>query len=88
MIDDLIDVCVMECYFFDHMAVKDLLFVDEIASHLENYDYQASYAKQRQFLDHFVCTVSAKSSTIAKRLCRVCTDSPDVLGVIKGVGKV
>lgn len=88
VIDDLIDVCVMECYFFDHMAVKDLLFVDEIASHLENYDYQASYAKQRQFLDHFVCTVSAKSSTIAKRLCRVCTDSPDVLGVIKGVGKV
>jgi hypothetical protein len=88
LIDDLIDVCVMECYFFDHMAAKDLLFVDEVASHLENYDYQASYAKQRQFLDHFVCTVSANNSTVAKRSRRLCTDSPDVLGVIKGMGKV
>ena len=36
-LDDLIDACVMECYFREHMAERDLLFLDELAPHLADY---------------------------------------------------
>src|SRR2546429_157520 len=48
--DDLIDACVMECYFRDHMTQRDLLFLDELAPHVTNYDATASESKQREFL--------------------------------------
>ena len=33
-LEDLIDACVMECYFREHMAERDLLFHDIVAPHL------------------------------------------------------
>jgi hypothetical protein len=33
-LEDLIDACVMESYFREHMAERDLLFHDTVAPHL------------------------------------------------------
>jgi len=43
-LEDLIDACVMECYFCEHMAERDLLFHDTVALHLAAYDPAASEA--------------------------------------------
>jgi len=32
--EDLIDACVMECYFREHMAERDMLFLDDLAPRL------------------------------------------------------
>ncbi|MBK8536991.1 MAG: hypothetical protein IPL59_18995 [Candidatus Competibacteraceae bacterium] len=48
-LDDLIDACVMECYFREHMAERGLLFHDTVAPHLIAYDPAASESQQRDF---------------------------------------
>ena len=49
VLEDLIDACVMESYFREHMAERDLLFHDTVAPHLAAYAPEAS-AAQRRFL--------------------------------------
>jgi hypothetical protein len=87
-LEDLIDACVMECYFREHMAERDLLFLDELAPHLDAYDPEASEAKQRDFLTHLHSTLNAPSSNIRNRLLRLTADSPNLLAVIKAEGHV
>lgn len=86
-LDNLIDACVMECYFREHMAARDLLFLDDLAPHLAAYHPQASESQQRDFLAHFHRTLNAPSSRTRNRLLRITADSPDLLAVIKGQGK-
>lgn len=87
-LEDLIDACVMECYFREHMAERDLLFHDELAPNLETYDPEAPEAEQSAFLEQLVVTLNAPSSKIRNRLLRLTADSPDLLAVIKKEGKV
>jgi adenine-specific DNA-methyltransferase len=87
-LEDLIDACVMECYFRDHMAQRDLLFLDDLAPHLADYGATASEAKQQEFLANLHRTLNAPSSKIRNRLLRLTADSPDLLAVIKAEGKV
>ncbi|NCC60347.1 MAG: hypothetical protein EOM12_05285 [Verrucomicrobiae bacterium] len=87
-LEDLIDACVMELYFRDHMAERDLLFLEELAPHLEKFDPQASEAKQLDYLKNLHNTLNAPSSKIRNRLLRITADSPDLLAVIKEEGKV
>ncbi len=87
-LSDLIDACVMECYFREHMAERDLLFHDTVASHLAAYDPAASEAQQRDFLTHLHATLNAPSHPIRNRLLRLTADSPDLLAVIKKEGRV
>ena len=49
-LEHLIDACVMESYFREHMAERDLLFHDTVAPHLTAYDPAASESQQRDFL--------------------------------------
>ena len=60
-LEDLIDACVMECYFREHMKDRDLLFHDTVARHLVAYDSAASEAKQREFLARLHATLNASS---------------------------
>lgn len=85
---DLIDACVMECYFRDHMAERDLLFHDKVAPYLASYDPAASEAKQQEFVAHLHATLNASKHPIRNRLLRLTTDSPDMLALIKQEGKV
>ncbi len=86
--DDLIDACVMECYFREHMAERDLLFHESLAPHLAAYDPKASEARQREFLADLHRTLNSPSSKIRNRLLRLTADSPDLLAVIKAEGRV
>ena len=87
-LEDLIDACVMECYFREHMAERDLLFHDAMAPRRTAYDPEASAGKQRNFLAHLYQTLDAPNHPIRKRLLRLTTDSPDFLAIIKPEGKV
>lgn len=87
-LEDLIDACVMECYFREHMAERDLLFHDLVAPHLAAYEPAASEGQQRDFLTHLHATLNAPSHPIRQRLDRISTASPDLLAIIKEEGKV
>ena len=86
-LEDLIDACVMECYFQDHMAERDLLFLDELEEALAGYDPSAGEAKHVAFLETFYRTLNAPESPIRNRLLRLTADSPDLLAIIKEEGK-
>lgn len=85
-LDDLLDACVMECYFRAHMAERDLLFHGTMAPHLAAYDRKASVAEQRDFLRELHQTFNAPSHPIRNRLLRLTADSPDLLANIKQAG--
>ena len=47
-LEDLIDACVMECYFREHMAERDLLFHGLFASSAESFSsFSRSWASSR-----------------------------------------
>jgi hypothetical protein len=85
-LEDLIDACVMECYFRDHMAERDLLFHDTATEALKDYNPDAPEAEQLTCLE----TIEArlKAAGIPERLARIPAASPDLLGVILKEGKV
>ena len=87
-LEDLIDACVMESYFREHMAERDLLFHDTVAPHLSVYDPTASETQQRDFMTHLHTTLNAPTHPIRNRLLRLTADSPDLLAIIKQEGKV
>ncbi len=87
-LEDLIDACVMECYFRDHMAEHDLLFIDELAPSLDGYDPDAGETQQCAFLEQFVATHNASKAKVRNKLLRLTADSPDLLAVIKEEGSV
>jgi cellulose biosynthesis protein BcsQ len=60
---------------------------DSLAPHLAAYTPEANAAQQRDFLTHLHQTLNAPSHPIRKRLDRIITDSPDLLGVILREGK-
>lgn len=87
-LEDLIDACVMECYFGAHMAERDLLFIDALVPHLAVYDPAASDSKQRDFIAQLYRSLNEPASKIRNRLLRISADSPDLLAIIKEEGKV
>ncbi|MRR56977.1 MAG: hypothetical protein EG824_02010 [Deltaproteobacteria bacterium] len=86
-LEDLIDACVMECYFHDHMAERDLRFLDELTPYLADYNPDVPELQQREFISQLYRTLNAPSSKIRNRLLRISADSPDLLAVIKGEGR-
>jgi len=88
LLDVLIDACVMESYFREHMAERDLLFHDTVAPYLGTYDPAANENQQRDFLTRLHQTLNAPSHPIRNRRLRLTADSPDLLAVIKKEGRV
>jgi len=80
---DIVDACVMECYFEQYMAQRNLLSLDYLARTVG-----ASEAEQRQFVEQLYRTLNAADSPIRNRLLRIYADSPDLLAVIKQEGRV
>ena len=85
--DDLIDACVMECYFHDHMAERDLLILDDLALHFDAYDSSNPESQLGEFREQLYRTLNAPTSKIRNRLLRISADSPDLLAVIKAEGR-
>jgi hypothetical protein len=86
-LEDLIDACVMECYFRDHMAERDLLLIDTLAPYLEKFDPAASTEQQAAFAEQLYTTLNEPKHPIRNRLLRLTADSPDLLAVIKAEGR-
>jgi adenine-specific DNA-methyltransferase len=87
-LEDLIDACVMECYFREHMAERDLLFLDDIAPQIAAYQPDSPESQQREFITQLHRTLNAPTSNIRNRLLRLTADSPGLLAVIKQEGAV
>ena len=86
-LEDLIDACVFELYFSEHMAERDLLFLENTEVLLNNYDTNESEEMKPAFLANFYQTANAPDHPIRNRLLRLTADSPDLLAVIKSEGK-
>ena len=86
-LENLIDACVFELYFTEHMAERNLLVLDDADELLFKYDPTESEAKQREFLANFYQTANAPAHPIRNRLLRLTADSPDLLAIIKHEGK-
>jgi adenine-specific DNA-methyltransferase len=85
-LETLIDACVMECYFRDHMAERDLLFHDDVAQALTGYNPEAPEAEQLRFIQTLhQRLIEAK---IPERIARMPEASPELLRVILKEGKV
>ena len=87
-LEDLIDACVMEIYFAEHMAEKDLQVLDDTESLLTNYDPEATGASKKEALTGFYQKANGADHPIRNRLLRLTADSPGLLAVIKKEGKV
>ena len=86
LLEALIDACIMECYFREHMAERDLLFQDAVAAQLKDYDPEADTASQTTFLKTLHTQLQA--ADLPKKLQAIPEKSPDLLGVILKEGKV
>jgi adenine-specific DNA-methyltransferase len=87
-LEDLIDACVMECYFRDHMGERDVLFLDELVPHLDAYERIVGESKQQEFLVGLYRSLNAPDAKVRNRLLRLTADSPQLLGAIKEEGRV
>jgi len=87
-IEDLIDACIFEIYFNDHMKDRNLLVQAYVKELLKRYNPQASESEQLQFIESFYQTANAPDHPIRNRLLRLTADSPDLLAVIKEHGAV
>jgi len=83
----LIDACVMEIYFSNHMADRDLLFHEATDVLLKGYDQESAESDQMAFLSRLYQTANAPDHPIRNRLLRLTADSPDLLAIIKEEGK-
>ena len=85
-VESIIEACVMECYFHEHMSERNILFIDELAPHLANFDPDAAETKQAAFVNQFIGQL--QKSKIPERLKRIPEASPDLLAVILKEGQV
>lgn len=86
-LDELIDVCVMEVYFPEHLAEKKLAVVGAVREILLRFPPAASAAEKRKQIQALYETANNPKHTIRNRLMRVSIDSPDFLRVIKEENK-
>lgn len=87
-LEQVIDACVMEVYFADHMAEKRLGLLAHVAPLLASVKLKASQAKMTQAALDFVATANDSKHPIRNILIRIPADSPDLLAVIQREGKV
>lgn len=83
-LEDLIDACVMEIYFSEHMAERDLLFNKDVSLLLGNFDQEIRVSNYQKLLVNIYRTTNAPDHPLRDRLLRLSADSPDLLAVIKG----
>lgn len=83
-LEELIDACVLELYFPEEAADKDLQFMKQTATLLKS----SSSGESRQNIESFVAVANDPNHLIRNRLDRILSDSPDLFAVIKREGEV
>jgi len=82
-LEELIDACVLELYFPEEAAAKDLQFIDPVSDLLKG-----ESEPSQTFIETFVATANAPDHPIRNKLDRLIADSPDLFAVIKQEGQV
>ncbi len=87
-LEELIDACVMEIYFADHVAEKKLTVIAEVDQVITPFSKTAQDSIKWAQVQSFHETVNAPKHPIRNRLMRISIDSPNLLRIIKEEGKV
>ena len=87
-LENVIDACVLECYFFEHMRERGLLFLSDVMSLIKDFNPNAKESSQSLYLQQFCNTANSPDHPLRNRLLRLTADSPDLLAVIKEHGAV
>jgi hypothetical protein len=83
-LETLIDACVMECYFREHMTERDLLFQETVATQLAEFTPSSDVSPEA--IERIVTRLQA--TDLPPKLKAIPEKSPDLLGVILKEGKV
>jgi adenine-specific DNA-methyltransferase len=87
-LEEVIDACVMEVYFSDHMAERRLGIMAHVTPLLQDFDAAAPPAKQVAAAKQFYAQANDSKHPIRNILIRIPVDSPDLLAVIQREGAV
>jgi hypothetical protein len=87
-LEEVIDSCVMEIYFAEHMRERRLEIMEHVRPLLPTNLDQLSESEQWRAAAAFFAHANAPDHPIRNRLMRISTDSPELLAVIKEEGKV
>lgn len=87
-LEEVIDACVMEVYFADHMAERRLGIMAHVTPLLQDFDATAPPAQQVAAAKQFYAQANDSKHPIRNILLRIPLDSPELLAVIKKEGAV
>ena len=87
-LEEVIDACVMEVYFADHMAEHRLGIMAHVTPLLQDFDAAAPLAKQVAPAQQLYAQANDSKHPIRNILIRIPVDSPDLLAVIQREGAV
>ena len=87
-LEEVIDACVMEVYFADHMAEHRLGIMAHVTPLLQDFDDATLPARQVALAQQFYAQANDSKHPIRNILIRIPVDSPDLLAVIQQEGKV
>lgn len=87
-LEEVIDACVMEVYFADHMAEHRLGIMAHVAPLLQDFDAVAPPAQQVALAQQFYAQANDSKHPIRNILIRIPVDSPELLAVIQREGAV
>ena len=87
-LEEVIDACVMEVYFADHMAERRLGIMAHVTLLLQDFDATAPPAQQVALAQQFYAQANDSKHPIRNILIRIPVDSPDLLAVIQREGAV
>jgi type I restriction-modification system DNA methylase subunit len=86
--EEVIDACVMEVYFAEHMVKHNLSMMEHVRPLLKLFTPSMGVAEKQEIVTSFFQTANASDHPVRNRLLRLCSDSPDLLAIIKEEGKV
>ena len=87
-LEEVIDACVMEVYFSDHMAEHRLGIMAHVTPLLQDFDAATPPAQQVAAAQQFYAQANDSKHPIRNILIRIPVDSPDLLAVIQREGAV
>lgn len=87
-IEEVIDACVMEVYFAQHMADKKLSLMAHVALLLHDFDAAGTRVQQGNAAQRFYDQANDSKHPVRNILLRIPVDSPELLAVIQTEGAV
>lgn len=88
LLEQVIDTCVMEMYFADHMAQQGLSIVAETEALVQAISPGASDSELEGVIAQFTAIAADKAHPLVQRIARRAAASPDLLGIILQEGEV